>query len=462
VDLSRLFRVLPALLAAGAVALLTAGVVTVSAHAGDAPTHTAPAGADPHAGHGTARSVADLTGPHDAEPDVRVTLTARHAAVTLPSGTVVDALTFDGTAPGPELRLRAGELVEVTLHNLDVAEGVTLHWHGLDVPNAEDGVAGVTQDAVAPGGSHVYRFRPEQVGTFWYHSHQDSAGTVPRGLFGALVVEAPDAPTDAVLLGHTFPGAGPVIDGPSHRSEVTRVRLVNTDSTTQTWTVAGAPFTVVAIDGTDVTGPTPLHGAALRIPAGGRIDVQLAGPATVGILDGPSVGFGTDPQPLTQAGPAFDPLTYGTPATPETGPYDRELLQVLDTERVTRRGVPSVVWTINGSLDPEPATVVDGELVRVTIRNDGTDPHPMHLHGHHVRVLSRDGVPATGSAWWTDSLGVEPGETYEVAFRAANPGIWMDHCHNLTHAAAGMVLHLAYEGVSTPFRHGGGAGNTPE
>jgi FtsP/CotA-like multicopper oxidase with cupredoxin domain len=157
----------------------------------------------------------------------------------------------------------------------------------------------------------------------------------------------------------------------------------------------------------------------------------------------------------------FDPLTYGTAAPPPGGPFDRELVQVLDTERTTRRGVPSVVWTINGELHPPPAVVAEGEWVRITIRNDGTDAHPMHLHGHHVRVLSRDGVPATG-AWWTDSLGVEAGQTYEVAFRADNPGVWMDHCHNLTHAAAGMVLHLAYEGVSTPYTPGGGAGNTPE
>ncbi|QJY46957.1 multicopper oxidase family protein [Pseudonocardia broussonetiae] len=482
-DTGRLLRSLPALLAAGAVALLGAGVVTVATHAGG--TEAAPVvhagdhpgghggghGAGHGAGHGTGhgtghgepgRSVTDLTGPRDGEPDVRFTLTARHAPV---GG--VDALTFDGTAPGPELRVRAGQLVEVELRNADVEEGVTLHWHGLDVPNAEDGVAGVTQDAVAPGGTHVYRFRPEQAGSYWYHSHQDSARTVARGLFGALVVEpAGGGGPDAVLLAHTFPDPGavtePVIDGPVRRDPVERVRIVNTDSTTQTWAVDGAPFTVLAIDGTDLTGPTPLDGAVLRVPAGGRVDVGLAGPATVGLVDGPSVGFGVDPVPLTGGGPEFDPLAYGTPAAPETGPFDRELLQVLDTERVTRRGVPSVVWTINGSLDPEPATVAEGELVRVTIRNDGTDAHPMHLHGHHVRVLSRDGVPATGSAWWTDSLDVGPGETFEVAFRADNPGIWMDHCHNLNHAAAGMVMHLTYEGVSTPFRHDGGAGNTPE
>ena len=58
----------------------------------------------------------------------------------------------------------------------------------------------------------------------------------------------------------------------------------------------------------------------------------------------------------------------------------------------------------------------------------------MHLHGHHALVLARNGVAATGSPWWVDSLNVRDDETYDIAFVADNPGIWMDHCHNLEHA----------------------------
>ena len=57
---------------------------------------------------------------------------------------------------------------------------------------------------------------------------------------------------------------------------------------------------------------------------------------------------------------------------------------------------------------------------------------------------------------------MEPGERYELGFRADNPGLWMDHCHNLKHAAEGLTMHLAYEGVSTPYRVGGTAHNEPE
>jgi FtsP/CotA-like multicopper oxidase with cupredoxin domain len=86
----------------------------------------------------------------------------------------------------------------------------------------------------------------------------------------------------------------------------------------------------------------------------------------------------------------------------------------------------------------------------------------MRLHGHRLVVLARNGVPASGSPWWVDSLHVRPGETFDAAFVADNPGVWMDHCHNLLHAEEGMVAHLMYEGFDTPFRIGGSVANQPE
>ena len=106
--------------------------------------------------------------------------------------------------------------------------------------------------------------------------------------------------------------------------------------------------------------------------------------------------------------------------------------------------------------------VTRGDLVKVTLIDRGHLDHPMHLHGHHALVLARGGVPTTGSPWWTDTLDLVPGETYDIAFRADNPGLWMDHCHNLQHAASGMIMHLGYEGVHTPFRAGPATGNQPE
>jgi FtsP/CotA-like multicopper oxidase with cupredoxin domain len=84
----------------------------------------------------------------------------------------------------------------------------------------------------------------------------------------------------------------------------------------------------------------------------------------------------------------------------------------------------------------------------------------MHLHGHHKLVFARDGRPVT--PWWSDTLEVDSGERYDVAVFAKNPGIWMFHCHNLPHAAHGLETHVAYEGVTTPFRMGKSSGNEPE
>ena len=152
-------------------------------------------GGGPQVAHGgTAQTVDQLRGPADGAPDFRKTITARQADVRLSSGKVVNALTFDGRVPGPTLQVREGDLVEVTLVNEDIEEGVSIHWHGIDVPNREDGVAGVTQDAVRVGERYTYRFRAEQVGTFWYHSHENAADEVKRGLYGALVIQPRDRP----------------------------------------------------------------------------------------------------------------------------------------------------------------------------------------------------------------------------------------------------------------------------
>ena len=449
-------------------------------------THDYGGGSEPtlHTGHNgsTAISVADLHGPPTEAPDMRFELVARNADVRLPSGRTIEALTFNGTSPGPELRVRQGDLVEVELTNTDVEDGVTIHWHGVDVPNAEDGVAGVTQNAVLPDDRYTYRFRAEQVGTFWYHTHQVSSKDVRRGLFGVLVIEPREMPVglDLALAVHTFEGV-PTINGSDEvgRRKVgpgtpVRLRLVNTDSFGQQVTVTGSPFRVVAIDGTDLSGPTQLEGKTLALAGGGRIDVSFAMPASpvrVSLLKSNAAlafsadGRATPPEPA--AGPDFDPLGYGRSKGTGYGTtvdYDRRF-----ELKVTRKpgffdGRPGRQWAINGGIYPDvPVFVVEeGDLVEITVTNDTNVVHPMHLHGHHVLVLSRDGVPATGSPWWSDTLNVLPGERYVVAFRADNPGIWMDHCHNLPHAAEGLTMHVAYAGVSTPFLVGAEHHNEPE
>ena len=211
---------------------------------------------------------------------------------------------------------------------------------------------------------------------------------------------------------------------------------------------------------------------AIEIAGGGRADLAFTMPRVpVGLswID-TDVGLALNGSrsPLVDAPThEFDPLTYGSPApTPfdAASDYDRRFELTITQKPGFLDGKPGRQWALNGGIYPDvPVFVVEeGDLVEVTITNDTDGIHPMHLHGHHVLVLSRDGEPATGSPWWSDTLNVLPGERYVVAFRADNPGIWMDHCHNLRHAADGLTMHVAYTGVTTPFMVGDAHHNTPE
>ena len=98
---------------------------------------------------------------------------------------------FNGQVPGPELRAKQGERLHVVVENA-LSQSTTVHWHGLRIPNAMDGVPYLTQDPIEPGGSFVYEFDLPDAGTFWYHPHQNSSEQVGRGLYGALIVEEPE------------------------------------------------------------------------------------------------------------------------------------------------------------------------------------------------------------------------------------------------------------------------------
>ncbi|GGM35544.1 multicopper oxidase family protein [Dactylosporangium sucinum] len=440
-----------------------------------------PASAD-DGGHGV--QVSSVRGP-DPEaaaasgiPVRRFTLTARTATVALASGQRIQAWTFDGRVPGPALEVTQGDLVVVTLRNADIAAGVTLHWHGYDVPVGEDGVAGMTQDAVRPGESFEYRFRADRAGTYWYHTHEASDRAVRLGLYGTLVVR-PRAAADGVDLTlplHTFGTALAVGDRDQPTTHAVapgtpvRLRVINTDDGPHRLTLTG-PFRLVAVDGTDLNGPGVLERVAVRLPAGARVDVAVtagAAPVTLHVDDGRATvrlapAADTPAPPVdTAAWPTLDQTRYGTPApTPfdAHSRFDRRFTMVLDRGVALADGLPKYAFTVNGRAYPyvTTQTVREGDLVHLTVVNRSRDTHPMHLHGHHVLALRHNGRPFTGSPLWMDTFDVQPGEVWEVGLRADNPGVWMNHCHNLKHAAKGMAVHLAYAGYQAASHHAHGA-----
>jgi FtsP/CotA-like multicopper oxidase with cupredoxin domain len=252
------------------------------------------------------------------------------------------------------------------------------------------------------------------------------------------------------------------------------LRLVNSDGAPHRFSLDGVAFRVTAIDGTDLDRPGRLERVSVNVPAGGRADLAFTmpdRPVRLSLVEtSAALVMGTADSPVPPASAPsrdFDPLTYGGRAPApfgSTSRFDRRFELRIGRKPGFLDGRPGFQWTIGGRIYPDvPTFVVDaGDLVELTIVNDTKSVHPMHLHGHHVLVLSRDGVPTSGSPWWADTLNVEPGERYVVAFRADNPGIWMDHCHNLLHAADGLTLHVAYAGISTPFSIGDDADNRPE
>jgi FtsP/CotA-like multicopper oxidase with cupredoxin domain len=447
-------------------------------------------------------SVTDLTDAGTAGPVKQFTLTA---AVKRIDGR--QAWTYNGTVPGPMLRVTQGDRVKVTLIN-HLPEATTIHWHGVRVPNAMDGVAGVTQNAVPSGGRYTYDFVARDAGTYWYHSHQDTGNQLPRGLFGALIVEprpghVPEQRDYTVVL-HTPPLAnGVAVNGAlgdlrlaARPGEQVRLRLINAvapsmDGGPEAPVLLGAPYRVVSLDGHDLNQPQVLGPERLPLGVGQRADLVFTMPATGAVrlivtaghgassalqqfFSGPPGPLGTvtigegalPPARTVDHLPVFDLTRYGVPTADPLarGPFAATYPVVLGEGPGFHDGHIQLVHTINGQASPyiPPLTVHEGEVVRLHIVNETGEYHPMHLHGHVFSVLARNGRPLQGSPVHLDSILVGPHESWDVAFRADNPGIWMFHCHVLLHASFGMSMTVNYVGVSTPYEMGSRSGNVPE
>jgi FtsP/CotA-like multicopper oxidase with cupredoxin domain len=264
--------------------------------------------APPVAGQPTI-SVASLVEAPGTEPVKHFTLTA---AVTQIDGQ--DAWALNGSVPGPELRVSQGDRVQVTLVN-DLPEATTLHWHGVQLPNAEDGVAGVTQDAVPSGSTYTYEFVAREAGTFWYHSHQQTEQQLPRGLFGPLVV-LPTAGQgaqqhDYTLLLHgsagqvSINGVADTLHLDAAPGDTVRLRLINAvdpgmDGGPESPVLIGAPYQVVALDGHDLNAADMLGPTRVPLGMGQRADLVFTMPASgnVQLIDTELVGATTAVQAL--------------------------------------------------------------------------------------------------------------------------------------------------------------------
>ncbi|WP_208349081.1 multicopper oxidase family protein [Pseudaestuariivita rosea] len=399
---------------------------------------------------------------------------------------------YDGQVPGPVLRARQGDLFQVDLVN-DLREPTTIHWHGIRLPNAMDGVPGMTQAAVPPGGRFRYEFRVPDAGTYWYHPHFNSVEQISRGLSGVLIVdEAEPSQIDAehaIVLDdwrltqeagfvtpfdhrHDLSHAGRIgnyvtangqdqLSLTARSGDRLRLRLVNI-ATARIFDLAlsGLRGWVVALDGMPLDAPQQME--RLLLAPAQRADIIADVTAASGqeaFLVSVERGEGFAMASITVQGQTdHDLLAVPDPLPPNEMP-NLDLGAARVTELVMQggamRGMQSARWQgqemsmrelvqngqfwsfngVAGMTDTPLLTAARGETVRIPIQNQTAFPHAMHLHGHHFREVLADG--ALGP--WRDTLLVHADETRHIAFVADNPGDWMFHCHMLSHQMAGMM-----------------------
>jgi FtsP/CotA-like multicopper oxidase with cupredoxin domain len=167
-------------------------------------------------------------------------------------------MSYNGQIPGPELHVRTGDRIKVVLHN-QMPQSTAIHFHGLEVPNAMDGVPFLTQPPVKAGGSFTYEFTVKDApGTYMYHSHHNATEQVTKGLLGAFVVDPPaktwnveqtlilgDGPLGFTLNGKGFPATQPIT---ATLGQTVLVRFINAGQLSHPMHLHGFHFTVVARD----------------------------------------------------------------------------------------------------------------------------------------------------------------------------------------------------------------------
>ncbi|MGE3279976.1 MAG: multicopper oxidase family protein [Alphaproteobacteria bacterium] len=405
---------------------------------------------------------------------------------------------YNDIVPGPALRLRQGERLQATLENC-LPQDTTIHWHGVRLPNAMDGAPNVTQKPILPGESFTYEFTVPDAGTYWYHPHAHSTEQVGRGLMGALIVEEPEPlPVDReivwVLGDFRLKDDGSIAGGFDNRMEMSmsgrvgntvtingrapdrfavrtgerlRLRLINAAPAR----IFGLEFTghrplVIAFDGQPVE-PHPPDGGRVVLGPGMRIDLVLdmtGDPKiTAPVMD--TFYKGLEYKLVDLAYGAEPPLRANVLASPAKllpNPIPEPDLASARRHEVMLTGgmmgsmamgagmhgmmADSAMWAINGIAMPgdhtghtEPVLTLDrGKSYVLAIDNQTAWYHPIHLHGHSFRLITRNGAPTTYRPW-CDTFLMAPRERAEIAFVADNPGDWMFHCHILGHQEGGMM-----------------------
>ncbi len=392
---------------------------------------------------------------------------------------------YNGSVPGPPLRLNEGQAVTVDVFN-ETSSPEFVHWHGLQIPSNVDGSEEEGTPAVAPKGRQRYSFTPRPAGTRWYHSHTFAGRNLHRatytGQYGALIVTPRQDPArydqEVVMMLHgwdpffTTMGDGSLEVGynvhtinshclgggePVRVKEGQRLlfRIVNASATeSHRLALSGHRMTVTALDGNPV--PTPRSVDAIELAPAERADVAVE-------MNQPGVWvFGETNDKTRQSGlgaiieyanrsgpprwtePAATPWDYtlfgreGAAAEP-----DVRVPLIFKPRWMGNRWVDH--WTINGKEFPhtDPIRVKAGSRYRLILDNQSDDAHPVHLHRHSFELVSVAGKATAGVM--KDVVMCPPRKQVEAQFVADNPGPTLFHCHQQFHMDFGFMTMVEYE-----------------
>jgi FtsP/CotA-like multicopper oxidase with cupredoxin domain len=262
-----------------------------------------PISGDPQGGVSTEKGGQPLAFTLDGDTKV-FELTTRAVNWPILDEVVAAAWTYNGTIPGPMIRVTEGDKVRINLKN-ELPVPTTIHWHGIAVPNAMDGIPNVTQDPVAPGESFTYEFTASPAGTYMYHSHFEGDIQVSAGLYAPFIID-PTEPTatqpdvDVNLMfsemlikdGQTFaamPMAGMepnyfTINGKAFpntetievkKGQLVRLRLTSIGQFVHPIHLHGVPFKIVATDGHPVPEAAQLTKDTVLVAPGERYDIEF-------------------------------------------------------------------------------------------------------------------------------------------------------------------------------------------
>ncbi len=307
----------------------------------------------------------------------------------LAPGMVIHTLAFNGSVPGPEIRVKRGDKVRVLFENRTELNH-TIHWHGMYVPWRMDGVPYVTQMPVMPGETFVYEFEAQPYGTHFYHCHWGTLLHMQAGMYGSLIVEDDDDPIKKrfdydreytlIYSAHDVNFLRDELDGMLDRMKERRYLMKN-----------------------------------------GRFDAKR-----FSLFD--------SKQELKNA-------------------IDEGYQPPYLTNRRSSAQLPQPNWfTVNGSSYPNTPNlgIRSGEKIRVRLINAGTEEHYLHLHGHDFWLVCDDGIPLP-QPQQMNTLRLSPGKTLDMVIEGTNRGLWTFHDHDTRRVTnnglypGGNLLVLAYE-----------------